>query len=481
MHDNIFDEILRKRELKNERIVAVARFSFITFAGFMDLLAYFHLIQYTAIVPLMMTLVLDFLFMLFSAVILVIVIKAPYHFSMKFFTLTLDYLFIGILLLFDPTVQRDGEIIYWISLVASLFIFMYNLIRFSKVGTIYSACLSLIFFVVIGSLTNGGGNLNILPMMTGLAMMLAIGYYITITHSQMMREANTKKMMERFLPPQLMDELYKHQDNMSPMGKHQRVTILFSDIRAFTELSEDLPATQVVTLLNDYLSTMTEIIFKYEGTIDKFIGDAIMTIFGAPLQLANDEERAIFTALDMLNGLKNVNERHPELRSPLKIGVGIHTGEVIVGNIGSEKRLDYTVIGDNVNMSSRIEGLTKFYQCPILVSEKTMKAFLLSPNASQILTRELDTVRVKGKTQSIKIFEVMCFSEDSRSEEFSKLKMAFEAGLALYKSQKFTEALVQFATSPNDPPSLIYAQRCRDYLANPPLASWDGSFVMMEK
>lgn len=481
MTDRIFGDILRQREEKNERIVAIARFAFISFASIMDLLAYYQIIQYTAIIPQITTLLLDLCFTLFSAVILILVLKLPHKRLMKFFTITLDYLFIGVLFLYDPTIQRNGEITYWITMVASLFIFMYNLIRFSKIGTIYSGILSLLFFVIIGSLTNGGGNANNLPMLTGLFMMLSIGYYITVANFQMMREANTKKMMERFLPPQLMDELYKHQDNLAPTGKYQKVTILFSDIRSFTEISEALPPTQVVALLNDYLSTMTEIIFKHEGTIDKFIGDAIMTIYGAPLQSGNDEERAILTALEMLQGLQKVNERHPELKSPLQIGIGIHTGDVIVGNIGSEKRLDYTVIGDNVNLSSRIEGLTKFYQCPILISEKTMEAFLLSSKADSIVIREVDTVRVKGKTQQIKIFEVMCFTNDTRIQELLFIKTVFEKGLDFYKEKKFSEAMSQFLSIPTDNLSVIYAERCREFIQNPPDALWDGIFVMTEK
>ncbi len=481
MTDKIFDDILRKREEKNERIVAIARFAFISFASIMDLLAYYQIIQNTAIIPQITTLVFDLCFTLFSAVILILVLKLPHKRLMKFFTITLDYLFIGVLFLYDPTIQRNGEIIYWITMVASLFIFMYNLIRFSKIGTIYSGILSLLFFLIIGSLTNGGGNANNLAMSTGLLMMLSIGYYITVANFQMMREANTKKMMERFLPPQLMDELYKHQDNLAPTGKSQKVTILFSDIRSFTEISEALPPQQVVALLNDYLSTMTEIIFTYEGTIDKFIGDAIMTIYGAPLQSGNDEERAILTALEMIQALRKVNERHPELKSPLQIGIGIHTGDVIVGNIGSEKRLDYTVIGDNVNLSSRIEGLTKFYQCPILISEKTIEAFLFSSKAASLVIREVDTVRVKGKTQQITIFEVMCFANDPRVQEFQFLKAVFEKGLDFYKEKKFSEALSEFLTIPTDNLSVIYAQRCREFIQNPPDASWDGIFVMTEK
>ncbi len=480
MTDSIFDEILKQREVKNERIVAITRFAFMSFAGLMDLLAYFNLIQYTAIIPQMTTLLLDLVFILFSASILFLVLKFPYRNSMKFFTITLDYSFIGMMFLFDPTISRDGEIIYWISMVASLFIFMYNLLRFSKSSTLYSGFLSIVFFLTFG-LSNGGYTPNVIPMLMGLLMMLSMGYYITITNAKMIREANTKKMMERFLPPQLVEELYKHQDNLTPSGKNQVVTILFSDIRSFTELAEVLSATQIVSLLNDYLSTMTEIIFAREGTIDKFIGDAIMTIYGAPLRSDNDAERAIFTAMDMIQALKAVNERYPELSSPLEIGIGIHTGDVIVGNIGSEKRLDYTVIGDNVNLSSRIEGLTKFYKCPILISEKTMEELIRNNRSDLFVVREIDTVRVKGKSRNVTIFEVLCFSNDQTNQNLLDLKKEFEKGILLYKNRKFSESMSQFLTLPKDRPSVIYAERCKEFLMNPPDDSWDGTFVMLEK
>jgi adenylate cyclase len=480
MTDKIFNDILRQREEKNERIVAYARFTFIAFASLMDLLSYFNWIQYTAITPNLRTLALDSVFVFFSALILFLVKRARYHSSLKFFTISLDFIFVGIMLIYDPTVAKEVIIISWISMFASVFIFMNNLIRFSKAATIYSAVLSVLFLPIIPFMIHGELASDTIPMLFGLIMLLSIGYYITVENIKMMREANTKKMMERFLPPQLMDELYKKQDNLTVGGKYQKVTILFSDIRSFTELSEALPAEQVVSLLNDYLSTMTEIIFTHEGTIDKFIGDAIMTMYGAPLQRENDEERAILTALDMLHGLKQVNKRHPELKAPLQIGIGIHTGDVIVGNIGSEKRLDYTVIGDNVNLSSRIEGLTKYYKCPILISEKTLDS-LLAQNSNSFLFREVDTVQVKGKSISIKIYQVLCHLDDIHLTKFTKLKNDFETGLNFYKSKQFVEARIQFSSIQNDPLSDLYIERCKNFIQNPPEANWSGVFVMNEK
>lgn len=481
MNDLIFDDILKQREERNERIVAFARLIFISFAGVMDWLSYLQIIQYTEIDPDKVTLLLDIIFIIFSAVVLIVVTKFSYNPYLKFFTITLDYFFIGLMLRIDPTIPKDAVMLKWIAMVASIFIFMYNLIRFSKSATLYSGFLSVLFFLCLIFFSDKGFVPETLPILISLIMLIMLGYYITTTNANMMREANTKKMMERFLPPQLLDELYKHQDNLTPSGNHQKVTILFSDIRSFTELSESLPAKEVVSLLNDYLTSMTEIIFRHEGTIDKFIGDAIMTLYGAPLQTENDEIRAIETALDMIETLPNINGRHEYLKKPIQIGIGIHSGDVIIGNIGSQKRLDYTAIGDNVNLASRIESLTKYYQCKILISESTFAYLKLSQKFDTLILRELDKVQVKGKTTDIILFEVMGRKTNENSMELETLKNRFESGLSYYKSRAFQEAKNIFDSIPDDVPSFIFANRCLNFLKNPPEESWNGNYQMTEK
>jgi adenylate cyclase len=287
--------------------------------------------------------------------------------------------------------------------------------------------------------------------------------------------------MERYLPPQLIGEFYKQNVNLEPGGRNQVVTILFSDIRSFTTISESLEAAEVVALLNEYLSSMTDIIFENQGTIDKFIGDAIMTIFGAPIQGTDDAIRAVKTAIFMKLALKEFNQKHPELKLPIEIGIGIHTGEVIAGNIGSEKRLDYTVIGDNVNLSSRIEGLTSHYKCPILVSESTYQAVSLENDESLFCFREVDKVRVKGKTKNIHVYEVMFYSNQEEKKKIHEIKNIFEFGLRLYRERKYQEAKSEWMKLPQDPLSAIYLERCDQYIASPPDDSWDGSFIMPTK
>ncbi len=226
---------------------------------------------------------------------------------------------------------------------------------------------------------------------------------------------------------------------------------------------------------------MTDIIFQNSGTIDKFIGDAIMTIFGAPIQSKDDAYRAVKTAIEMKTKLEKFNSLHTELTKPLEIGIGIHTGEVIAGNIGSTKRLDYTVIGDNVNLASRIENLTKFYKCPIIISQTTLDELKEEIINSRFLTREVDTVIVKGKSNPIKIYEILCFNDDSEKKKMIERKNLFEHGLKLYKESKFEEAIHQFKNIEKDYLSELYIQRCHDFLKNPPDKYWDGIYTIKSK
>lgn len=407
MTTSVIDAILRDRAFKNERTVAIARFVMFSISMLLDILAYFGIIQYTEIRPTLTTVIMDGFVLLPAAILLILLLNNIYHEFIKFFAITFDYSLIAMMLIFDPTIPKGGQLIYWVILVASIFPFLLNLLRYSKAGAIYSSILTITLFLGVTAYYNRGDAENIVPMVFSLFMMIFVGYSITSSSRKMMEEVNTKKMMERFLPPQLIGELYKKNANIEPGGESRKVTVLFSDIRSFTSISESMAAKEVVKVLNDYLSAMTDIIFTNRGTIDKFIGDAIMTVFGAPIESDDDAIRAVKTAISMNKALKEFNAIHKELKSPLEIGIGIHTGEVIAGNIGSEKRLDYTVIGDNVNLSSRIESLTKFYKCSILISQSTYDELQKEISDGMIVVREIDTVIVKGKSSSIKIYEVM--------------------------------------------------------------------------
>lgn len=235
---------------------------------------------------------------------------------------------------------------------------------------------------------------------------------------------------------------------------------------------------ELVEFLNEYLSIMTDVIIARTGTIDKFIGDAIMTIFGTPVRRDDDARRALQTAVDINNALVEFNKRYTNLKDRIKIGIGIHTGEVVVGNIWSDKRLDYTVIGDNVNLSSRIESLTVYYGCPILIPENTYVCIEEEFSNEEFLIREIDKVVVKGKIQSVGIYEIMLFSDDDEKQKKTAAIQVFEQGLQLYRLRDFYKALSVFERIKHDKASRIYKLRCEQLIKNPPDESWDGTFVM---
>ncbi|MDH5680294.1 MAG: PAS domain S-box protein, partial [Spirochaetota bacterium] len=214
------------------------------------------------------------------------------------------------------------------------------------------------------------------------------------------KEKRMQSTLSQYVTKEVADQILKNE--VSLQGKRQKVTILFSDIRSFTSLSEKTPPEGVVELLNEYFDIMIDIIFKYEGTLDKFIGDAIMAVFGAPIMHEDDSHRALNTAIDMIRALNIFNEkRKANGKMPIDIGIGLSAGEVLAGNIGSEKRMEYTVIGDPVNLASRLEGLTKQYPHKILLSE-----FVYEDVKEDFDLEYLDVVNVKGKDIPVKIYGV---------------------------------------------------------------------------
>lgn len=474
----IFDNILREHEIKNEKRVAYIRMIPAS-VGILECLSYFD-IAYLVPKPSSSAMLLSFFLLSYASITLILLLRNFHSKYFKYFVIFFDYVNVTATFFMDPTVTKQQSTILWFALVGTLFFYLLNLLRYSKEGTIFSGILSVIIYLGVG-LNYQLPTFDIITLLFPLLIILIIGYSVTSSNKTMMVEANTKRMMERYLPPQLIGEFYKQNVNLEPGGRNQVVTILFSDIRSFTTISESMEAAEVVALLNEYLSSMTDIIFENQGTIDKFIGDAIMTIFGAPIQGKDDAIRAVKTAIFMKLALKEFNQKHPELKLPIEIGIGIHTGEVIAGNIGSEKRLDYTVIGDNVNLSSRIEGLTSHYKCPILVSESTYQAVSLENDESLFCFREVDKVRVKGKTKNIHVYEVMFYSSQEEKKKIHEIKNIFEFGLRLYRERKYQEAKSEWMKLPQDPLSAIYLERCDQYIASPPDDSWDGSFIMPTK
>jgi adenylate cyclase len=293
-------------------------------------------------------------------------------------------------------------------------------------------------------------------------------------------EKRMKSTMSRYMDPGLADQLLAGGDDVLG-GKSVTATVLFSDIRSFTTLTEELGPQGTVSLLNEYFTIMVDCIQKEGGMLDKFIGDAIMAAFGVPMNHADDEDRAVRAAIAMITGLFAWNrERGREGKKPVDMGVGLNTGEVVTGNIGSPKRMDYTMIGDGVNLASRLESACKQYFARILISEFTLKKL-----QEKYITREVDRVVVKGKTEAVAIHEVLNYYTDVTFPNLSQAVPIFNDGLALYRQMKWDTAIEAFREvlnlNPKDRLTGMYIERCEQMKGEPPEDGWDGVWVMKTK
>ena len=294
------------------------------------------------------------------------------------------------------------------------------------------------------------------------------------------REKRVKTTMSRYVTREVMEKLLEGGETMLG-GTAQEVTILFSDIRGFTPLSEMLGARETVTMLNEYFSDMVDIVFHHNGILDKYIGDAIMALFGTPFKTDHDADNAVAVANEMMVALRQFNERRKALgKIPIAIGVGISHGEVIAGNIGSPKRMDYTVIGDSVNVASRLEGANKYLGTQVLISE-----FVVEKLKVPRKLREIDYIRVKGKSKSVAVFEALDHHTPETFPNMDKVLAAFEKGLKLYRQREWQQAgdcfLAALQANPNDTPSKLYLDRCGFYRATPPDHNWDGIWTLHDK
>lgn len=290
-------------------------------------------------------------------------------------------------------------------------------------------------------------------------------------------EKRLKSAMSRYMDPGIADKLVASGAEMLG-GQNVEATVMFSDIRGFTGLTEQLGAQGTVALLNEYFTLMVECIQKEEGMLDKFIGDAIMAAFGIPVGHEDDADRAVRAAIAMIKTLEVWNrQRQAEGKLPVDIGVGLNTDTVVSGNIGSRKRMDYTVIGDGVNLASRLESACKQYGAKILASE-----FTINKLQGTYRKREIDKVVVKGKTEPVAIYEILAYHTPQTFPGIGEVMGLFHDGLAAYRHRKWDAAIRVFndclAINPNDKPSRLYIERAEHLKASPPPDDWSGVWVM---
>ena len=289
------------------------------------------------------------------------------------------------------------------------------------------------------------------------------------------REQKIRNIFQKYVPVDVIDRFIERPESML-VGDSRILAVLFSDIRGFTRISESMAPEQIVESLNTYFSEMVDIVLKRNGIVDKYIGDAIMAFFGAPVKHDDDVSQAVHTGFDMLETLESFNSRQAKRKRPqFRIGIGLNYGLVTVGNIGSEKKMDYTVIGDMVNLASRLEELTKIYDVPFLISESVYARV-----KKEVPCRMIDKVMVKGKTQGTRIF----YPKKRISKAETKGWKLHHMGLNLYYKREFDKAIKYFVYAreflENDPILPIYLNRCKNYVKTPPPKGWEGYSILSE-
>jgi adenylate cyclase len=315
--------------------------------------------------------------------------------------------------------------------------------------------------------------------------------FVLVTVFRYATEEKDKRKLRRafqlYLNPEVMEEMLEQPHNLQLGGKEMDLTVMFSDVVGFTGIAEQLSPTALVQLLNAYLSPMTDLVFRRRGTLDKYIGDAVMAFFGAPVQTPLHAANACDTALEMIETLGRLREKwridDPSIPH-VDIGIGINSGPMVVGNMGSGQRFNYTVMGDNVNLASRLEGLNREYGTHILITEQTLIAACKGlGDQSAYTVRELDSVRVKGKLEPVRLYELRRRGPPSTGE--IPLLTGYAQALALYRAQQFAEARLQLESLltryAGDGPSTVLMTRCDRLLSSPREERWDGVYSMDHK
>ncbi|MBK8016451.1 MAG: adenylate/guanylate cyclase domain-containing protein [Betaproteobacteria bacterium] len=319
------------------------------------------------------------------------------------------------------------------------------------------------------------GNL-VLPLASGLLMVFLL-YAVNMSYGYFVESRSKQRiagLFGQYVPPELVDEMSRNPDEFSMESESREMTVLFSDVRGFTTISEGLEPKALSQLMNDYLTPMTRVIHRQRGTIDKYMGDAIMAFWGAPVEDAEHARHAVLAGLEMERTLE---EMAAEFKAkgwpPLRIGIGVNTGKMSVGNMGSEIRVAYTVMSDSVNLASRLEGLTKRYGVTMLVGEDTRAA------VPDVVFRELDRVRVKGKDEPVTIYEPVGMQGEVPKEKLDRMKL-FHQALKFYRAQDWDKAELQLLNlqraDAKDGLYSAFLDRVAYLRSHPPGPAWDGVF-----
>lgn len=307
------------------------------------------------------------------------------------------------------------------------------------------------------------------------AVAATVEYFTEGRHRRQLRAA-----FDKYMAADVVDEIMRDPESIKLGGEKKELSVFFSDVAGFTSISESLDPETLVDLLNRYLSAMTDIILQQRGNVNKYLGDGIMAIFGAPRGDPDHATLACYAALESQAALTRLREEWESQGFPsITARIGINSGPLVVGNMGSQTRMEYTVMGDSVNLASRLEGANKYYDTKILIGPRTFE--LAQAN---IEAREVDRMRVKGKHEPVVVYEVLARKGDLAPEK-QRVVDCFREGLSLYKQQAFERAKNRFeqalALDPSDGPSQVYQHRSEEYLKSPPPPDWDGVFDLKSK
>jgi adenylate cyclase len=381
--------------------------------------------------------------------------------------LTEDYLY------YQDDITTIG-VIFLFALLAGIILFRFRI----HIATILLVVLSIVFIILSIYVFDLGLILNILFPLLSIALV-----YVTLVVTFYLTEEKGRRWITsvfgRYVSPVVIENLIKNPDKIKLGGEKRNITIFFSDIRGFTSISEKLDPEDLVHLLNEYLTEMTTIIRNDQGLVDKYMGDAIMAFWGAPLDQPNHAEMACSSSLEMISKLKVLRKNWEKEKIPsFDIGIGLNSGDAIVGNMGSFKRFDYTAMGDNVNLASRMEGLNKIYGTNIIITERTYKAI-----KDKFTTRKLDVVKVKGKQKPILIYELVSKKTEIDEKNFKFIKL-FETGLEYYFKMDWKSAIKSFKEAlklNDDYATKMFISRCKEFVKFPPPGSWDGVWEIKTK
>ena len=306
----------------------------------------------------------------------------------------------------------------------------------------------------------------------------SIGYMLVF--EDITREKRVRNTMARYVAKEVVDQLLASGEDVLE-GSALVATVLFADIRRFSLMSEGMTPRNTVSMLNEFFTEMVEVIFTRGGMLDKYIGDGLMAIFGAPVAGSADADNALYVANDMIRALAVFNSRRARRGSePIEIGIGLATGEVLAGSVGASKRMEYTAIGNNVNLAARLEGATKYYGTPVLLAAATVDEL-----KSSAVLRRLDLIQAKGISQPTWVYESLGHHTRGTFPKLASVIKAYETGVDCYQRRDWQSGLGHFASAlelaPRDRPSRIFFDRCRYFQTSPPDAEWDGIWIMQEK